>query len=82
MAVLVQHFCSICRGWQKPLHSLTPAVDWSDILIGPGGLLLVVGSELSQSLFHVYLCGLCPSVTTFSTDFSFQKLVFWNSFEF
>jgi fluoride ion exporter CrcB/FEX len=64
------------------LHSLTPAVDWSDVLIGPGGLLLVVGSELSQSLFHVYLCGLCPSVTTFSTDFSFQKLVLWNLFEF
>ncbi len=27
-------------------------------------------------------CAVDPSVTTFSTDFSFQNLVFWNLFEF
>jgi hypothetical protein len=27
-------------------------------------------------------CAVGPSVTTFSTDFSFQNLVFWNLFEF
>jgi len=27
-------------------------------------------------------CVVGPSVTTFSTDFSFQNLVFWNLFEF
>jgi hypothetical protein len=27
-------------------------------------------------------CAVAPSVTTFSTDFSFQNLVFWNLFEF
>jgi hypothetical protein len=27
-------------------------------------------------------CAVGPSVTTSSTDFSFQKLVFWNLFEF
>ncbi len=27
-------------------------------------------------------CAIGPSVNTFSTDFSFQNLVFWNLFEF
>jgi hypothetical protein len=27
-------------------------------------------------------CAVGPSVTTSSTDFSFQNLVFWNLFEF
>jgi hypothetical protein len=27
-------------------------------------------------------CAIGPSLTTFSTDFSFQNLVFWNLFEF
>jgi hypothetical protein len=27
-------------------------------------------------------CAVGPSSTTFSTDFSFQNLVFWNLFEF
>jgi hypothetical protein len=27
-------------------------------------------------------CAIGPSVTMFSTDFSFQNLVFWNLFEF
>jgi hypothetical protein len=27
-------------------------------------------------------CAIGPSVITFSTDFSFQNLVFWNLFEF
>jgi hypothetical protein len=27
-------------------------------------------------------CAIGPSVTTSSTDFSFQNLVFWNLFEF
>jgi hypothetical protein len=27
-------------------------------------------------------CAISPGVTTYSTDFSFQNLVFWNLFEF
>jgi hypothetical protein len=27
-------------------------------------------------------CTVSPSITTFSTDYSFQNLVFWNLFEF
>jgi hypothetical protein len=29
----------------------------------------------------VLACAIGPSVTTFSSDFSFQNLVFWNLFE-
>jgi hypothetical protein len=44
--------------------------------------------ELSKehNLKHLGLasaaCAIGPSVITFSTDFSFQNLVFWNLFEF
>jgi len=54
---LAQRFCSICWGSQKPLHSLTPALDLAALLIGPGGLLLV-GSDLLQSQFHLLWVGL------------------------
>jgi hypothetical protein len=40
--VFTQHFYTGCWGWQKAQQSLTPAVDWLDGLIGPGGLLLIV----------------------------------------
>ncbi len=33
-------------------------------------------------LTSVVACAVGPSVTTFSTDFSFQNVVFWNLFEF
>jgi hypothetical protein len=36
--------------WQKPLHSLIPTIDWPNILIGVGGLLLL-GFDLLQSHF-------------------------------
>ncbi len=42
------HILSTCR------FALTPALDWSHILIGPGDLLLV-GSDLLLSQVHV--CG-------------------------
>jgi hypothetical protein len=51
--VLVQHFWSGCQGWQQAQQSLTPAVDWLDGLIGPGGLLILV-SHLFQSQFQFY----------------------------
>jgi hypothetical protein len=47
-----------------PQHCLTPALDWSHILIGPGDLLLV-GSDLLQSQVHVYGWGL-ESVNKYS----------------
>ncbi len=39
-----------------PLHSLAHALDWLDILIGPG--LLVPGYDLLQPMFHVHGWGL------------------------
>ncbi len=36
--------------WQKLLHSLTPTLDWPNILIGVGGLSLL-GFDLLQSHF-------------------------------
>ncbi len=30
----------------------------------------------------IMVCAIDPSVTTSSTDFSFQSVVFWNLFEF
>jgi hypothetical protein len=50
---LGQNVCSICRGWQKSLHSLTHGIDWPDILIDASGFLLV-GPHLLWSKFHVY----------------------------
>jgi hypothetical protein len=44
--VLAQHFCSGCWGWKKAQQSLTPAADWLDCLIGPGGLLVVVSYKI------------------------------------
>jgi hypothetical protein len=38
---MTQHFGSICSGLQKQQHSLPPILDWIDILIGLGDLLLV-----------------------------------------
>jgi hypothetical protein len=38
---------------EKSLAKLTPAIDWLDGLIGPGGLLLVA-SHLLQSQFQFY----------------------------
>ncbi len=51
--VLAQHFSTGSWGWKKAQQSLTPAVDWLNDLIGPGGLLLVV-SHLLQSHFQFY----------------------------
>jgi hypothetical protein len=45
---MAQHFGSICSGWQQQQHSLTPTLDWIDILISLGDLLLV-GSDLLLS---------------------------------
>ncbi len=44
---------TICAGWQKPQQTLIPDLDWSDVLIGSGGLLLV-GSDLLLSQVHVH----------------------------
>jgi hypothetical protein len=54
---LAKYFCSIWGGWPKPLHSLAHALDWLDILIGPGGLLLL-GYDLLQPMFYVHGWGL------------------------
>jgi hypothetical protein len=51
------HFCSICWGWQKLQHSLTPVLNRPDILIDPSGLLLV-GSDLLLSKVDDYGWGL------------------------
>jgi hypothetical protein len=40
--------------WQKPLHSLTPTLDWPNILIGLGGWLLL-SFDLLQ--FHFIFMG-------------------------
>jgi hypothetical protein len=51
--VLAQHFSRGYWGWQKAQESLTPAVDWLDSFIGPGGLLSVVSHLLQSKLqFH------------------------------
>ncbi len=50
--------------------------------------ILSLSKSLSNvsSLVHInhtsVACAIGPSVTTPSTDFSFQNLVFWNLFEF
>jgi hypothetical protein len=49
---MTQHFGSICSGWQKQQHSLTPTLDCIDILIGLGDLLLV-GSDFLLS--HAFM---------------------------
>jgi hypothetical protein len=36
----------------KGQHNLTPSIDWSDDLIGSGGLLLVLSHHL-ESRFHL-----------------------------
>jgi hypothetical protein len=35
-----------------------------------------------MSIVTIVACAIGPSVTTSSTDFSFQSVVFWNLFEF
>lgn len=52
-----QHFCSICWGWQKLQHTLTPALNRPDILIDPSGLLLA-GSDFLLSKVDDYGWGL------------------------
>jgi hypothetical protein len=44
--------------------------------------LLLVLSPSSFLMLISVACAIGPSVTTSSTDFSFQNLVFWNLFEF
>jgi hypothetical protein len=38
--------------------------------------------HVSFIIYTSVACAVGPSVTNFSTDFSFQNLVFWNLFEF
>jgi len=45
----------------------------------PGGDAL---REAHSAILTSVACLVGPSVTTSSTDFSFQNLVFWNLFEF
>jgi hypothetical protein len=54
---MAQHFGSICSGWQKQQHSLTPTLDWIDILIGLGDLLLVGSHPFTIPHVHVYRPG-------------------------
>jgi hypothetical protein len=51
--VVDQIFGSISAGWQKSQQTLIPDLDWSDVLIGSGGLLLV-GADLLLSQVHVH----------------------------
>jgi hypothetical protein len=51
--------------------------------INPSILINNTGLHVNFSFIHTSVaCAVGPSVTTSSTDFSSQNLVFWNLFEF
>jgi hypothetical protein len=54
--VLALHFSTGCWGWKKAQHSLTPAVNWLDSLIDPGGLLLVIFNLFAVPVLVLWVC--------------------------
>jgi hypothetical protein len=49
---VAQHFPQYFETGESHMHNLTFALDWSDILIGPSGLLLVIFNLLVSEV-HV-----------------------------
>jgi len=79
--VLSQHFCTGCWGCQKALQSLTPAMDWLDLvwlfetqdlweMLLQGHILSMGGAALKGHIFYFLLlnqCAFCGSLPVYMT---------------